>query len=174
MLPKFAFFQGEIVPYSEAKVGVLTHGLNYGTGAFGGVRGYWNDEEEQIYIFRPHDHFKRLLNSGKLLLMNLPHTADGLTKITKALIQKEGYREDVYVRPLIYKADEMIGVVVLLVRDLGCGLDGDVYAVRRDVGEVAALVDQLAEDPGVTGRRLRQVADDLEAAEGILEVAARA
>jgi len=110
MLPKFAFFQGEIVPYSEAKVGILTHALNYGTGAFGGIRGYWNEEEEQIFIFRPVDHYARLLNSSKLLLMELPHTPEGLTKITKKLIQTEGYKQDVYVRPLIYKADEMIGV----------------------------------------------------------------
>ncbi len=110
MLPKFAYFQGGIVPYSEAKVGVLTHGLNYGTGAFGGVRGYWNEQEQQVYIFRPLDHFKRLLNSSKLLLMDLPHTPEGLTKITKKLIQTEEYKEDVYVRPLIYKADEIIGV----------------------------------------------------------------
>jgi len=110
MLPKFAYFQGELVPYSEAKVGILTHGLNYGTGAFGGVRGYWNEEEQQVYIFRPVDHFVRLLNSSKLLLMDLPHTPEGLTKITKKLIQMEEYKQDVYVRPLIYKADEFIGV----------------------------------------------------------------
>ncbi len=110
MLPNFAYFQGEIVPYSEAKVGILTHGLNYGTGAFGGVRGYWNEEEQQVYIFRPVDHFARLLNSSKLLLMDLPHTPEGLTKITKKLIQTEEYKQDVYVRPLIYKADEIIGV----------------------------------------------------------------
>ena len=110
MLPKFAYFKGGIVPYSEAKVGILTHGLNYGTGAFGGIRGYWNEEEKQVYIFKPLDHFKRLLNSSKLLLMDLPHTPKGLTKITKKLIQTEGYKQDVYVRPLIYKADEMIGV----------------------------------------------------------------
>jgi len=44
-LPKFAFFDGRIVPYSEAKVGVLTHALNYGTGCFAGVRAYWNAAE---------------------------------------------------------------------------------------------------------------------------------
>ena len=60
-LPKHAFFKGRIVPYSEAKVGVLTHTLNYGTGAFGGLRGYWNDEEEQSFIFRPEDHYRRFL-----------------------------------------------------------------------------------------------------------------
>ena len=109
-LPKFAYFQGKIVPYSEAKVGVMTHALNYGTGAFGGVRGYWNSEQEQLYIFRPADHFRRLLNSAKLLAAEINYSVKDLVRITLELIQKEGYKEDIYIRPLIYKADEMIGV----------------------------------------------------------------
>ena len=60
VLPKYAYLRGAIVPYSEAKVGVLTHALNYGTAVFGGMRAYWNSDEEQLYIFRPLDHFKRL------------------------------------------------------------------------------------------------------------------
>jgi len=109
-LPNFAYFRGEIVPYSEAKVGVLTHALNYGTGAFAGLRGYWNPDDEQLYMFRPHDHFRRLLNSAKILCMEFEHTPESLTEITKELLRKEAYREDVYIRPLVYKADEMIGV----------------------------------------------------------------
>jgi branched-chain amino acid aminotransferase len=72
-LPKFAYFQGQIVPYSEAKVGVLTHALNYGTAAFGGIRSYWNDTEHQLFMFRPQDHYRRLLNSARLLHMTLSH-----------------------------------------------------------------------------------------------------
>ncbi len=109
-LPHFAYFQGKIVPYSEAKVGVMTHALNYGTAAFGGIRGYWNPEEEELFIFRPHDHFVRLINSSKLLCSQLDLDPDGLTKITRELLRREGYREDCYIRPLIYKADEVIGV----------------------------------------------------------------
>jgi len=109
-LPKFAYFKGEIVPYSEAKVGVLTHALNYGTAAFAGLRGYWNADEKQLFIFRPHEHFKRLLNSAKILCMQTDHTTESLTEITKELIRKEAYREDIYIRPLMYKADEKIGV----------------------------------------------------------------
>ena len=78
MLPNYAYFKGKIVPYSEAKVGVATHALNYGTGAFGGMRGYWNDQEEELFIFRPMDHYKRLLNSAKLLSMELDITAEDL------------------------------------------------------------------------------------------------
>jgi branched-chain amino acid aminotransferase len=55
-LPNYAYFKGRIVPYSEAKVGVMTHTLNYGTGVFGGLRAYWNSDEKQLFVFRPHDH----------------------------------------------------------------------------------------------------------------------
>ncbi len=116
-LPKFAYFQGKIVPYSEAKVGVMTHALNYGTGAFGGVRGYWNEEHEQLYVFRPADHYTRLLNSAKLLAAEINYTIEDLTRITLELVRKEGYNEDIYIRPLIYKADEIIGVKLHGLRD---------------------------------------------------------
>ena len=109
-LPKYAYFQGKIVPYSEAKVSVLTHALNYGTAAFGGVRAYWNEQDQQLYLFRPHDHYRRLLNSARLLCMQFDHTPESLTQITIELLRAEGQRCDVYIRPLVYKADEIIGV----------------------------------------------------------------
>ncbi|MEW5872188.1 MAG: branched-chain amino acid transaminase [Chloroflexota bacterium] len=110
VLPRYAYFRGEIVPYSEAKIGVLTHALNYGTAVFGGLRAYWNQEQEQLYLFRPLDHFLRLLNSARILLMEFDLTPESLTQIAADLLQKEAYRCNVYVRPLAYKSDEVIGV----------------------------------------------------------------
>lgn len=109
-VPKYAFFEGRIVPYSEARVGVLTHALNYGTGTFAGIRAYWNSEHQDLYIFRPLDHFRRLLNAAKLLASFVDYTPEALAGIVGDLLRAEGYREDVYIRPLIYKADEIIGV----------------------------------------------------------------
>jgi branched-chain amino acid aminotransferase len=109
-LPNYAYFRGEIVPYSEAKLGVLTHGLNYGTAVFAGVRAYWNEEHEQLYVFRPADHFQRLLQSAKVMCMDFDHSPESLTKLTLKLLRKEGYRRDIYIRPLAYKADEIVGV----------------------------------------------------------------
>lgn len=109
-LPKYAFFEGKVVPYGEAKVGVMNHTLNYGTGVFGGVRGYWNDEREQLYVFRPLDHFKRLLDSAKLMAADIGYTKEQLSQAALELLRAEGYREDCYLRPLIYAADEVIGV----------------------------------------------------------------
>jgi branched-chain amino acid aminotransferase len=110
MLPKYAYFNGSIIPYDDAKIGVLNHTFNYGTGAFAGVRGYWNQQDEELYLFRTKDHFKRLLNSAKLLRMEFDLSPDDLTRVTIELLQKEGLRQDVYIRPLIYFSDETIGV----------------------------------------------------------------
>ena len=108
--PNYAFFKGHIVPYGEAKVGVLTHALNYGTGVFGGLRGYWNDEEEQLFIFRPEDHYRRFLQSSKLLCMELPYALEDLVEATRELLRKEDFRQDCYIRPLAFVSDEIIGV----------------------------------------------------------------
>jgi branched-chain amino acid aminotransferase len=112
-----AYFEGKIVPFGEAKVSVATHGLNYGTAAFGGMRGYWNDEQKKLFVFRPLDHFKRFLHSSKILAMTLPHTPESLTQITKDLLKLDGWQQDVYVRPLCYKADAGIGVRLHDLRD---------------------------------------------------------
>jgi len=117
VLPRNAYFQGKFVPYSEAKVGVLTHAFNYGTAAFAGIRAYWNEEEQQLFIFRPFDHYRRFLNSAKILRMELKQTPESLTKITVELLRKDGYQCDIYIRPLGYKADEVIGVKLHGLRD---------------------------------------------------------
>ena len=124
---KYAYFQGQIVPIEAAKVSVLTHALHYGTGAFGGMRAYWNDDHEELYIFRPHDHFERLLNSAALLRMNLDYTPASILDILTTLIQKEGFRTNCYIRPLVYVSEETVAVrlhdleadLTIMVRPLG-------------------------------------------------------
>jgi branched-chain amino acid aminotransferase len=109
-LPKNAYFQGKIVPYSEAKVGVATHALNYGTAVFGGMRGYWNEEKKRLFVFRPLDHYRRFLNSCRIMCMEFKHTPESLTDLTLELLRGDAYQQDIYIRPLAYKAEEGIGV----------------------------------------------------------------
>ena len=109
-LPNFVFHNGRIVPYSEVKFGVLTHALNYGTAVFGGLRAYWNEDEKQLFVFRPRDHFRRFLQSAKLLCMELQTNGDNLLKGLVELIRSEGREEDLYIRPLAFYSDEIIGV----------------------------------------------------------------
>ena len=109
-LPKNAYFQGKIVPYSEARVGVATHALNYGTAVFGGMRGYWNEEKERLFVFRPLDHYRRFLNSCRIMCMEFGQTPESLTDLTLELLRRDSYRQDIYIRPLAYKSEEGIGV----------------------------------------------------------------
>lgn len=107
---KFAFFNGEIVPIEQAQVSVMTNALNYGTGCFEGIRGYWSPEEEQLLVFQLRPHMERLHRSCRILFMELPYSADELCTITVELLRREGFREDVYIRPLVYKSDPAIAV----------------------------------------------------------------
>jgi branched-chain amino acid aminotransferase len=109
-MTRYAFFEGQIVPIEQAQISVMTHALHYGTACFGGLRGYWNDDQEQLFVFRISDHYQRFLNSSKLLMMEFPFSAEDLAEITLRLLLKEGWREDVYIRPLAYKANAGIGV----------------------------------------------------------------
>jgi branched-chain amino acid aminotransferase len=101
---------GEFVPYADTKVGVLAHGLNYGTGCFEGIRGYWNAKAGQLYFFRLLEHYERLAASAKLLLMGLPESPERLCARTAELARLNNFRQDLYVRPLAYKSAEEIGV----------------------------------------------------------------
>src|SRR5579871_3938944 len=107
---KFVFMNGEFVPASEAKVSIMTHGLSYGTGCFEGIRGYMADDTQQVYIFRAREHFERLHRSCRILNMQLPYSVDQLVDISTELVRLNGQHEDVYLRPFVFKADEVIGV----------------------------------------------------------------
>ena len=109
-MTQFAFFQGAIVPIEQAKVSIMNHALNYGTGCFEGIRAYWNAAEDQLFVFRMLEHYQRLLQSTKILMMSPKYTAQQLCDFTLELLRLEGYRTDAYVRPLAYKSNEIIGV----------------------------------------------------------------
>ena len=109
-LPRMAFFKDRIVPYAEAQVGLLTHALNYGTGVFGGLRGYWNGDEGKLLVFRLTDHVRRLHESARLLRMNLAISEAATARAVLDLLRAEGLHEDCYIRPLAFYSDEVIGV----------------------------------------------------------------
>ena len=83
----WAFLDGKFVPIREAKISVMTHGFNYGTGVFEGIRAYWNAEEEQLYGLHLREHYSRLLRSGKIMRIRVPHTVDELIGITVDLLR---------------------------------------------------------------------------------------
>lgn len=107
---RYAFFEGKLVPIEEAKVGVMCSAFNYGTAVFEGIRAHWSEEDRELYAFRLEEHFARFLQNARLLLMDLPHTAEELSAITLDLLRRERFQTDVYVRPLAYKSSEIVGV----------------------------------------------------------------
>ena len=103
-----AFLNGQKVSLKDAKVGIMTHALHYGTAVFEGIRGNWNESKEKMIIFRLKEHYDRLLRGSNILKMNLGYTAQEMCDITVDLVKSNGYKEDVYIRPLAYKSQELI------------------------------------------------------------------
>jgi branched-chain amino acid aminotransferase len=108
-MPDYAFFQEQFMPLPEAKIGILTHALHYGTACLEGIRGNWDREQERFCIFRIQDHYKRMFDGCRLLKINLRYSLDELCQLTKELLERSGYREDVYIRPLAYKSSDALG-----------------------------------------------------------------
>lgn len=100
---EYAFFEGEIVPFVDAKISIGTHALQYGTGAFAGIRGYLDADGETINIVRLPDHAARLLRSARLLRAELPFDRDSLVRTIISLVERNAPSGDVYIRPFIYK-----------------------------------------------------------------------
>jgi len=109
-LSKHAFFEGKIVPLADAKINIATHGFLYGTSVFSGMRAYWNEEKKRLFVFRPFDHYHRLLNSARMMAMSIPYDEEGLIQLTLDLLRTDNWQQDIYLRPTIYKADMGIGV----------------------------------------------------------------
>jgi branched-chain amino acid aminotransferase len=107
---KIFFMNGEFLPAERGFISVRTHAFAYGTGCFEGIRGYWNEEDQQIYLFRLREHYERLLRSCKILQISLPYSVNDLIDISIELIKHNEQRQDVYLRPVAYKSDLIIGV----------------------------------------------------------------
>ena len=113
----WVYFDGELCRYGEAHLGLLTHALHYGTGCFEGIRAYWSERQQRINVFRMADHFARMTGNARMLHMELPHSVDELCDITVELLRRNAFTTDVYIRPLVFKANEEIGIRFHNLRD---------------------------------------------------------
>ena len=109
-MPSYAYFQNEFIPLEEAKIGIMTNAFHYGTGIFEGIRGNWNSEQQQTYIFRLKEHYERLERGCRVLNITLSKSLDELCQLTVDLVAKCGFQEDVYIRPVAYKSSQALGV----------------------------------------------------------------
>jgi len=101
------WLDGEMVPWREAKVHVLTHTLHYGMGVFEGVRAY--ETEDGPAIFRLNDHTDRLFNSAKIMRMDIPFEKDELNEVQKAVV-RENNLNSAYLRPMCFYGSEGMGL----------------------------------------------------------------
>lgn len=121
-LADLIYFQnGAYLPHTQAVVNVDSALAGRGMGVFEGIRGYWNDEEEELYLFRLQEHFERQLRSAKIARMRIPYTVSELVDIACEVVRRNGFREDVHMRPLAYKASEQITSKALVMTALEDG-----------------------------------------------------
>lgn len=106
----WVYLDGEIKRYGDARLGLMTHALHYGTGVFEGIRGYWGPEHEQLFILKLREHYARMQRSVKVLKLKIPITLDELCSTSVELVRKNQFRQDIYIRPFAFKSSEEIGV----------------------------------------------------------------
>lgn len=109
MKSRIMFLNGKFVPEEKAVIPITTHALHYGTGCFEGIRAYYDNDKKQLLVFRMEDHFKRFLQSCKILLTTPEYSVEELCRLTIELLQKNFEPSDLYVRPLAFKADPAVG-----------------------------------------------------------------
>ena len=132
-----AYHDGTFVPLADAKVSIATHALQYGTGVFEGIRAYWNPAHEQLYVFRLREHFERMARSVRIVRIALPGDAEALSQIALELLRKNGFRSDVYIRPLAFKAARTVKVALRGLRD-GFGMYSFPLGAYLPTGGLAA------------------------------------
>lgn len=104
------YFDHRLMPLGDAKVGILTHALHYGTGVFEGIRAYWDQTSQDLFLLRPREHFDRWRRNCRILRIGVDADTAELVRLTTELCRRNNFREDVYVRPLAYKSAQRIGV----------------------------------------------------------------
>jgi len=104
------WMNGELIPWEDAKVHVLTHGLHYGTGVFEGIRAY--DTELGTAVFRHTEHLDRLMRSAQLYYMPVPYSVEELRAATHELIARNELAS-CYIRPLVFRGYGQMGLFPL-------------------------------------------------------------
>ena len=107
---EWTYHDGEFVKMSDIRLSPATHALNYGTGAFEGIRAYWSESRGTLQVLKMREHYERFEKSCRFARIELRHTVDELCDITLEILKRNAPREDTYIRPLAYKAATSVGV----------------------------------------------------------------
>ncbi len=104
----FVWMDGELVPWDGATVHVMTHTLHYGLGVFEGIRAYQR-ADGRSHVFRLREHIRRLHDSARLLMMEIPHDEAKLVEACKETLRANG-QSSAYLRPLVFLGDGAMGL----------------------------------------------------------------
>lgn len=126
-LNSIAYHRGAFAPLRECNINIMTHALQYGTMIFGGMRGYFDPETNNVMLFRPHDHFRRLHRSAKIMQMRPAQSPEQMTEIALELVRRNEYHCNVYFRPFLYKSELKLSPRLHDVKD-----DFSIYTMKLD------------------------------------------
>lgn len=104
MSERYLYLNGRLLPYSEATIHVQSNAVKYGTSVFEGLRAYWSDKEQELYVFRLEEHVNRLLDSLKLMRMEHGFSRDDLRGAVLETLRKNEFHQDVHIRQTAYVA----------------------------------------------------------------------
>jgi len=108
--PRYAALDGEIVRWDKATVHASTHALHYGTGVFEGIRAYYAPGEDELYVWELDAHLERLVRNMSVLDLREGPSKDRMWDLTLKLLRANGFREDTYIRPLVFLGEGTIRV----------------------------------------------------------------
>jgi branched-chain amino acid aminotransferase len=111
------YFEGKLVPRDQATVSVAAHALHYGTGCFEGIRAYWNQEHEELYVLKLAEHVERFFRSCRVLRIRPPFSESELCDVVLEVLRQNGYRSDVYIRPIAFKSTQTIKLTLSKLED---------------------------------------------------------
>ena len=114
--PKYLWHEGKLVPWESATVHISQLGWSSIGAVFEGIRAYWNDEQQELFIFHLEAHLKRLFQSMKIMRMTCPYPKDELIQAITDLLRANEYRADTYVQPLAYFSGAIPGYQAVLER----------------------------------------------------------
>ncbi|MBP9770673.1 branched-chain amino acid transaminase [Candidatus Gracilibacteria bacterium] len=104
----FAYIRKKVCKIEDAVVPIQAKAIQYGLGCFSGIRGFWNEKQKNLYLFRLEDHFKRFQESAKITGMQLEMDYKKFEKIIMELLMKNKVKGDVYIRPVLYSGSTQL------------------------------------------------------------------
>jgi branched-chain amino acid aminotransferase len=113
----WVFRDGEYVRYRDVTLRLMTHAFSYGTGCFEGMRAYWNETNQQLYLVQAAKHFERLLRSARVLRMSIPYSVEELVEAARSVLERNEFRQDCFLRPNAFKSSEEVGIKLTGLRE---------------------------------------------------------